>query len=94
MLDLLDLAMSEPAMRRIDTDSGAADADAFAAFLIVVRDLGLIDPSVDPVKASAVFIDLWAGAIRDWLRHPIAGTLGRLFGERIDLLFHGLGYRR
>jgi len=92
MLELLDLAMSDPAMRRIDEDSGAADADEFASFLVLVRDLGLIGPCVDPVKASAALVDLWAGAIRNWLPHPAPGSLSRLFGERIDLLFHGLGY--
>ena len=56
MLELLDLAMSDPAMRRIDDDSGAADADEFAIFLVQAADLGLIDAAVDPVRASAALV--------------------------------------
>jgi AcrR family transcriptional regulator len=93
MLELLELVMSDPAMRRMDQDSGAADADEFATFLVRVRDLGLIDPNVDPAKASSAIVDLWSGAVRAWLAHPEEGSLGRLFGERVDMLFHGLGYR-
>lgn len=92
MLDLLDLAASDPDMRRIDEDSGAADADEFATYLASAQALGRIRANVDPVKASVVCVDLWAGAIRAWLLHPRSGSLGPLFGGRIDLLFFGLGY--
>ena len=93
MLELLELATSEPAMRRLDADSGACDGDDFAAYLSKVGDLGRIGSHVDPVKASAAIVDLWSGAVRAWLAHPVEGSLGALFGERIDMLFHGLGYR-
>jgi AcrR family transcriptional regulator len=90
MLDLLDLAMSDPAMRRIDEASGASDADEFATFLLQAQNRGLIGRAVDPVFASAALVDLWAGAIRAWLAHPASGALPVLFGWRVDLLFKGL----
>ena len=90
MLELLDLAISDPAMRRIDDDSGAADADEFAIFLVQAADLGLIDAAVDPVRASAALVDLWAGAVRAWLAQPVAGSLADLFGWRVELLFQGM----
>ncbi len=93
MLELLELAASEPVMRRIDEQSGAADADGFATWLLEVRNKGRLDPAADLARASAALIDLWAGAVREWLARPVAGALPQLFGWRVDLLFQGLGRR-
>lgn len=93
MLDLLALAMHDPEIRRIDEDSGAADADEFAIFLLQAKNRGLIGGAVDPVRASAALVDLWAGAVRAWLAHPVSGALPELFGWRVDLLFKGLEHR-
>ena len=93
MLDLLQLTLADTSMRRMDEDSGAADADGFAAYLVNIQAMGRIAAAVDPVKTSAALIDLWAGAVRAWLAYPVAGELPEQFGWRVDLLFHGLGYR-
>ena len=93
MLEVLNLALSDPEMRRIDAESGGGDADDFALYLAGVRDLGRLDAGVDPVKAAAAIADLWSGAMRAWLTRPLEGSLAALFGERIDMLFTGLGRR-
>jgi AcrR family transcriptional regulator len=91
--ELLELAMGDPSLRRIDHDSGARDADDFADYLAIVQALGLIEPAIAPAGAVSALIDLWAGAMRSWLARPKEVLLAALFGERIDLLFRGLGYR-
>ena len=90
MLELLDLVASDPAMRRLDAESGASDADGFASFLQTARSLDQIDADVDLAKASSMLTDLWSGAVRDWLRHPAPGALAESFGWRVDLFFRGL----
>lgn len=94
LIELLDLAMSDPAMRRIDVDSGACDADEFATFLLAAQNLGLIGNHVDPVLAAETIIDLWSGAVRSWLQSPAEGHLVRSFEARVGLLFQGLGYQQ
>jgi AcrR family transcriptional regulator len=94
MLELLQLTLADAGMRRIDDDSGAADSDGFAAYLVNIQATGRISASVDPVRTSAALVDLWAGAIRGWLVHPVAGALPEQFGWRVDLLFNGMGYRQ
>ena len=94
MLELLQLILADAGMRRIDEESGAADADGFAAYLVNIQAMGRISASVDPVRTSAALVDLWAGAVRGWLAHPVAGALPEQFGWRVDLLFNGLGYRQ
>lgn len=93
MLDLLQLTLADAAMRRMDQDSGAADADGFATYLTAVRALGGVTQAIDPVMTSAALVDLWAGAVRAWLADPVAGVLQEQFGWRVDLLFHGLEYQ-
>lgn len=93
MLDLLQLTLADAAMRRMDEDSGAADVDGFATYLSAIQTLGCVAQTIDPVRTSAALVDLWAGAVRVWLAHPVAGVLQEQFGWRVDLLFHGLEYR-
>jgi AcrR family transcriptional regulator len=92
MLELIDAVAHEPAISRIDTESGAADAADFARFLLEVRRRGLIAADVDPEEAADAVLDLWSGSVRAWLGRPAKGSLGRLFHQRLKLLFHGLGY--
>lgn len=92
MLELLELTIADPAMRRMDSDSGACDADEFATFLVDVQRKGLIAASVDPMAAADAIIDLWSGAVRIWLRNPTEGALVKPFDVRMALLFKGLGY--
>jgi AcrR family transcriptional regulator len=94
MFELIEAIAHEPAIRRMDTESGADDAADFARFLLEVRNRGLIAPSIDPDEAASAVSDLWSGAVRAWLARPHKGSLGRLFHRRLKLLFHGLGYKQ
>jgi len=93
MFELIDAIAHEPVMNGIDAESGANDASDYARFLREVRDRGLISASVDPHDAANAVLDLWSGAVRAWLVRPVKGSLGRLFHQRLKLLFHGLGYK-
>lgn len=91
MTDLLQYISDDPAMRAIDVDSGAIDADEFAEFLRGARLAGTVAPRVDVAVATAALMDLWSGAVRDWMSAPDTKSLTKLFGARLRLLFVGIG---
>ncbi len=93
-LELFELTLNEPAMRRMDEGSGAVDADEFAAFLSDARTHGVVARHVDPVAAAHALVDLWSGAVRMWLRNPGKESLVELFDVRIAMLFRGLECER
>ncbi len=93
MFELIAAIAHEPIMSRIDAESGANDAADFARFLLEARDRGLIAAAVNPDEAADAVLDLWSGSVRAWLTRPVKGSLGRLFHQRLKLLFHGLGYQ-
>lgn len=94
MLELLDIAVSDPAMRRIDADSGSIDADEFADFVRRAQSGKRISKKIDASIAAGAIIDLWSGAIRTWLVAPKKGTLADLFDARMAVLFQGLDDRK
>ena len=91
MHELLELAMRDPIMSRIDTESGARDSDDFAVFLLEARKRGIIAEQVNPKAAACAIVDLWSGAVRAWLAKPKKGALAREFHFRVKMLFEGLG---
>ena len=94
IFELLDLAVRDQVMSRIDAESGARDSDEFATFLLEARIRGIIANHVDPKAASRAIVDLWSGAVRTWLINPEKGSLAQLFDLRVRMLFEGLGYKR
>jgi TetR/AcrR family transcriptional repressor of nem operon len=89
MLELIEITLSDPAMRAIDEDSGAIDTDEFADFLRRAHVAGAIADDRDPQDAAEALLDLWSGAMRAWRRDP-ALSLANLFVRRAALLFRGL----
>ena len=75
MLELIDLALNESALRQIDEKSGATDANEFARFLQRARELGTIRSKVRIDFAAATPLDLWTPMAtspgRDVARRPV-----------------------
>ena len=94
LLELIEMALSHPAMRALDEDSGSMDIDEFAAFLQAAAGCGAIQPDLDWPAAAAALTDLWSGAMRAWRRDPQGQSLEALFGSRARLLFSGLARQR
>lgn len=90
MIELLQLTLSDAAMRRVDEASGSNDTGEFAQFLAAAQARGTLGAHVDPSGAAAALADLWSGAIRRWLAAPEPGVLARLFETRVAILFEGL----
>jgi AcrR family transcriptional regulator len=90
MIELLDVTFADPAMRRFDEDSGAADAAEFSHLLEAAKEKGLIGADVDTLMAATALVDLWSGAMRTWLRDPAKASLVKLFEPRAAILFDGL----
>jgi AcrR family transcriptional regulator len=90
MLELLDLTLGDPAMRRMDEDSGDVDAEEFAAFFAAAAAQRTVRRDLDPQLATVVLMDVWAGAMRAWLRTDGEASLTKLFKARLGALFQGL----
>ncbi|MGH6951832.1 MAG: TetR/AcrR family transcriptional regulator [Vitreimonas sp.] len=90
MLELIELTLSEPSMRRVDESSGALDAEEFAAFFARAQEHGAVGAHVDAAMAAEALVDLWSGAVRAWLRDPQEASLPALFDARVATLFAGL----
>ena len=91
MIELLTMALHEPEMRRIDTDSGDIDGGEFAEFFREAITAGTLGAHIDPENAAAALIDLWSGAMRAWLVDPEKQCLRNLFDARVCMLFEGIG---
>jgi TetR/AcrR family transcriptional regulator, cholesterol catabolism regulator len=89
MAELLSLTINDPAMRRIDEASGTIDTEEFAAFLAAAKECGALGARVNPSDAAAVLVDLWSGAMRQWLQ-ATATSLADAFATRVAILFTGL----
>lgn len=90
MLELLEVALSDPGMRRVDESSAEIDAEEFAGFFDRAREHGAIGARVAPRAAADALIDLWSGAVRAWLRNPEKQSLPALFDARVATLFAGI----
>lgn len=90
MLELLEVALSDPGMRRVDESSAEIDAEEFADFFLRAREHGAIGTRVVPTAAAEALIDLWSGAMRAWLRDPQKQSLPALFDARVATLFAGI----
>lgn len=93
MLELIEMSLSEPAMRRVDESSAAIDAEEFAVFFARAQAHGAVGAHVDAAAAAEALVDLWSGAMRAWLHDPHQASLPALFGARVATLFAGLERR-
>lgn len=89
-IELLTLTISEPAMRRIDEESGALDTDQFAEFIRAAKREGVLRCDIDAGDAAHALGDLWSGSMRAWLKDPDRQSLPELFDSRVKLLIEGL----
>lgn len=89
LVDLLIQTMRDDAMRKMDQDSGEADARQFANFLRKARAVGRVRRTLDPDKGAALIIDVWAGAMRSWLDGGCKASLARIFTAKVEDLFQG-----
>jgi AcrR family transcriptional regulator len=94
MLELIELSLSEPSMRRVDESSAALDAEEFAEFFRRAQRHGAVDAQVDAAAAAEALVDLWSGAMRAWLRDPHHVSLPEVFDARVATLFAGLESRK
>lgn len=90
MLELLEVALSDPGMRHVDQSSAEIDAEEFTDFFRRAREHGAISAQVAPTAAAEALIDLWSGAVRAWLRDPEKQSLSTLFDARVATLFAGI----
>lgn len=89
LVALLLQTQRDDALRDMDYESGDADAKQFADFFRRARALGTVRKSLDPDRAAALIIDIWAGAVRVWLSRAGKISLTLLFKSKVDDVFVG-----